>query len=305
MKQHFFLIIAVFCSLTLSGCSTKQKPLVLATYTYADNNRLANLSPLSDYLEETLDFSIETKSFPDVNSLIMAIKKEEVDIAFINTFGYLLLALDNKTTIPAVALNVKNEATDNYKTVLLTRKNSELRTLDVLARDTKEFKLSLVNVGSTSGNLVPRLLLSSIGINDPESRFSQVLYAGDHTKSFQKLVDGEVDLAAVGSSEYFKQMENNPNLKDVLHPLWTSDEIPLGPVLLSNKFDTEEKNRITKLLLDLNEIRPDLIEGIKGGWSEAKQSERFIPVDDSYYDSFRKFQGKEADLMQILGRFSQ
>src|SRR5690606_16698637 len=96
----------------------------LATYTYATNNRIANMKLLVEDLELRLQRKVEIKSYPNVASFITAIKSNEVDIALINTLGYLILALDNQHMLPVVNMHIKNEAVDNYKTVLLTNNDS-------------------------------------------------------------------------------------------------------------------------------------------------------------------------------------
>lgn len=306
MKRQliYFFGFLLFIS-SILGCSKREEVLVVATYTYSTNNRIANLQPFSDYLSQELNREVETKSYPDVDALIAAVKAQKVDVAFINTFGYLLLALDNEVATPTTALKVKTGASDNYKTILLAKKSLGLESLSSLQEKASGLKISLVNKGSTSGNLVPRLLLSSLGIDKPEDQFDHLSYAGDHTKSFESLISSEVDIAAVGSSEYFKQMEENPELSETIQPIWISEEIPLGPVMIKNTLSKELTEEITQLLLSLDSTSPDVIESIKNGWSEAKQAEKFIPINDSHYDSFRRFENKDADLQSILNKFRQ
>ena len=171
-------------SILLSSCKTN-KPLILATYTYSTNDRIENMRPLSEALKVSLNRQVLLKSFPDVASFIEGIKSNEVDIALINTLGYLQLALDNQHMIPVANLKIRENALDNYKTVLLTNQD----TLDVQNLNEYASLLSMMFVaeGSTSGNLVPRLFLSSIGISEPESQFLNASYGGNHTSTFEKL----------------------------------------------------------------------------------------------------------------------
>ncbi len=287
----------------LSSCQT-QEPLVLATYTYADNTRVANLQPLSDNYSAILGRSVETVSYPDVMSLMDGIKKGEVDIAFINSFGYLLLEPENHGMRPVAALNVGKDVKDNYKTVLLASRASGIKTLDTLKKNAHALRLMLVNQGSTSGNLVPRLFLSALDLRTPESQFKSVRYGGNHTATFEKLLRGETDLCALGSNEYFKQVQNDATIPDRTHMLWISSEIPLGPVLVKESLSESEKEKITQVLLNLHQSDPNILDSIKRGWSEAQGSERFVPFAESHYDNFRNFNGNPADLTNILKFFN-
>ncbi|NER15051.1 PhnD/SsuA/transferrin family substrate-binding protein [Leptobacterium flavescens] len=299
-KAKIIFLIAILIGLT--SCKSDKKPLTLATYTYATNNRIDNLKPLSVELENLLNQPVDVKSYPDVTSFIEGIKSDEVDIALINTLGYLLLSLDNKNMEPIVTLKVKQDAVDNYKTVLLTNSDN-ITDLNGLKEHADSLSMMFVTEGSTSGNLVPRLLLSSIGIKSPTKQFKEVSYGGNHTSTFNKLTAGEADICAIGSNEYFKQIQADSTLLNKTRLLWISKEIPLGPVLINNKLTEADREKISDLFLSLHEKNPEALQSIKDGWSEAKQAEKFYPITDSYYDNFRRLNGNNTDLSDILNMF--
>ncbi len=300
-KTLAFSFIAVLVLMISCG---KPKPLRLATYTYATNDRMANLEPLAAMLEARLERPVAIKSYPDVASFISGIRSNEVDIALINTLGYLLLSLDNDHMEPVATLHVKDDAKDNYKTVLLTNQEG-IRNLDDLRQYQSELAVQFVAEGSTSGNLVPRLLLSSMGIKSPDTQFRSVTYGGNHTSTFERLVSGESQVCAIGSNEYFQQITTDPSLLSSIDLLWISDEIPLGPVLLNKALIAQDQELITNLLLQLHVDRKDVLESIKDGWSEAKQAHRYYAITDDYYDDFRKVNGNSTDLADILQLFKK
>lgn len=311
MQKRFLfskMLRAILLSFTvlLSGCKTAnengKKTLVLATYTYSTNNRIANLKPLAKVLERQLNKSIGIVSYPDVPSFINAIDSNQVDIGFINTLGYLVLSLDNKNMIPAATLHVKENAKDNYKTVLLG-KAGIADNMDSILKKSEELKISFVAPGSTSGNLIPRLFLSSVGIQFPEKQFKQVDYAGNHQVAIDNLVTGKTDVCAVGSNAYHKKIEIDSTLQKSTSVLWISNEIPLGPVLLNKEIPAPERLEIAHILSSLHEIDPEALEAFKAGWSEANQTEYFMPINDTYYQEFRELNGNQEALRKTLGFF--
>ncbi len=304
IKRMFcFLYLAVV--MVISGCqNTKSKDtFVVATYTYHTNNRISNLKPLSFALEKILDRPVQLKSYPDVPSFMQGIQNEEVDLAFINTLGYLLLSQDSMEMTPIAALKVRPNAIDNYKTVLLSR-NKGINSLEALEKNSENLSISLVAEGSTSGNLVPRLLLSSLGIKSPEKRFKKFEYGGNHTSTLSNLLEGNTDVCAVGSNEYHEWIKRDSTQLDSISVLWVSKEIPLGPALLHNRLDDSDRKKVTDFLLELHISNPDAVESFKQGWSEASQTERFHPITDEYYDNFREVEGKSANLSSVLNFFS-
>lgn len=292
----------VLLSVCVLSCQQPKQPIRLATYTYATNNRINNLTPFAKALEAEMERPVEIQSFPDVESFVAGIKSDQVDVGFINTLGYLILALDNEYMEPVATLKVKEDAVDNYKTVLLTNAES-VTDLASISANANSLSMMFVAPGSTSGNLVPRLMLSSIGIKNPEESFNKVAYGGNHTSTFDLLKEGITDLCAIGSNEYYKQIAADTSLVSSTSLLWISEEIPLGPILLNKRFSAADRARIISLVLKLHETDPLALASIKEGWSEAKQAEKFHAITDKYYDNFRLVNGNRTDLSNILKQF--
>ncbi|MDW3193982.1 MAG: PhnD/SsuA/transferrin family substrate-binding protein [Cytophagales bacterium] len=294
----------VLLSVCILSCQKAKQPIRIATYTYATNNRINNLTHFAKALEAEMKRPVEVQSYPDVASFIEGIKSDQVDVGFINTLGYLLLARDNEYMDPIATLKVKEDAVDNYKTVLLTN-NERVTDLEAISANANTLSMMFVAPGSTSGNLVPRLMLSAIGIKQPEATFSKVAYGGNHTSTFDLLKEGVTDLCAIGSNEYYKQIAADSSLGASTQLLWISEEIPLGPVLLNKRFSSSDRTRMTALILKLHEADPQALASIKDGWSEAKQAEKFHAITDKYYDNFRMVNGNRTDLSNILKQFVQ
>jgi len=299
MKTIFIGLFFLFCFFT-----AKAQPLVLATYQYADNDRIANIRPLADHIARQTGKTVEVKSFPSVHAFIEGIQNSEVDIALINTFGYLLLeASSKKSPMQAcAALKVREGAQDNYKTAIVASQRVKIDTLAELRSVAKRCRLMLVSPGSTSGNLVPRLVLSSVGIKNPEKAFRTLSYGNNHKATLDSLVQGKADIAAFGSSEYSNLVRTGNAQKIKL--LWISPEIPLGPVLIHDRIDPELRESITGLLLRLDQTDSDALEAVKRGWSEAKHAERYIAIDSTWYDPFKAQLGSRKSMTKILKQFS-
>lgn len=302
IKRISIALFLTFSILTIGCKPSEQQPIRLATYTYATNDRIENMRLLAVELGRNLKRNVQMKSYPDVEAFIVGIKSNEVDIALINTLGYLILASDNEHMLPIANLHIKKDAVDNYKTVLLTN-NDSIHGHTAIKNRAGALKMMFVKEGSTSGNLVPRLFLSSIDIPSPETHFKEVKYGGNHTSTFEKLVIGETDLCAIGSNEYYKQIQADSTLSHKVKVLWISDEIPLGPVLLNKTFSPKERDIISDVFLDLHMENTEAFESLKSGWSEAKQADKFQLISDEYYNSFREVNGNRTSLNNILKMF--
>lgn len=214
----------------------------------------------------------------------------------------LLQESDHHMAISA-ALEVPADAKDNYKTAIVVPSTSKITSFAAIEQLAKDLNLKLVSEGSTSGNLVPRLSLTKIGINDAERHFGSVSYGKIHKLTIEAVADGKADLAAMGSAEYFSFIAKEEN-KDKIRLLLMSPEIPLGPVLLNKKLPLNLGNKITSILLALHEKHPKELASVQEGWTEAHQAEKYIKIDSSYYNRFKKELGKETDLIKIIKQFA-
>ena len=293
--------LLLFTALLVTAITTAQT-LRLAVYQYADNPRIKNLQPLADHLQKTLGVQTTVKSYPTVHAFIQGIQNGETDLAFINTFGYLLLEAGRRQypMIPVLALTVPN-AQDNYKTAFLSRKGSSFNTIDDLAAHAKDIRLALVAEGSTSGNLVPRMVLTKWGVTNAEKAFQSLFYAGTHAKAVEALLSGRADVAAMGSSEYTRLTKDG---KDSLKLIWLSSEIPLGPVLLNKSLDPSLQKGIIATLLRIHQTAPPSLEALKAAWSEAKQATHFVRIKKDHYTPFLKQFGSSKEITPILKQFA-
>lgn len=302
MKKTALLLVLIFAVF-----NTYAQQLRIATYQYADNNRIANIQPFAAYLKTVYHIDAAVKSYPTVHAFIDAIRNDEADIALINTFGYFLLQSSGKPypMYPLLALEVSENAKDNYKTAFLVSPSSPIKSLRDIRKAAGRTKLALVAKGSTSGNMLPRLALSYAGVPDAEQAFAAVSYAGTHAKAIDAILEENADLATMGLTEYQRYLAKDPSYAKKLRLIWTSPEIPLGPVLFNKKISAEQVQTIKKAFLELQDSNPAALDSIKAGWSEAKQAVKYIGITDSFYDPFRKVLGNQADLERILKQFAE
>lgn len=297
--------LLLFATLSLLSICRGQV-IRIATYQYASNNRIGNLQPFANYLHDSLGYSVEVNSYPTVHALLQGIRSSEIDIAFLNTFGYLLLQATGTPypMRPVAALQVPASAVDNYKSTLVARKQTGIQQLEDLPQKASTLRLALVNIGSTSGNLMPRMAIMKAGIDSVEAGFASVSYALSHANALHWLTENKADIAGMGFTEWQKLQQTDSLGVASLCNIWVSPEIPLGPVLFSNRFGTAIGGELLGALLTLHQKNPTALESIKAGWSEAKQATHFAAIQPNYYNLFMLSLGNEKNLESILTRFA-
>lgn len=302
MKQFIGLLL-----LLISGnLYAQQDTLVVATYQYSTNTRTANLQPLANVLQQRLGSPIKVVSYPSVQHLIDGLSRQEADIVFISTMGYLLYDQQpQQKYIPAVSLQFPPDTgNDHYKSCIIARHDFSGHDIRSLQTVQEKSIFAFVNKGSTSGNLVPRLALSGAGIPDPDTHFSEIVYTGNHKAALEGVINKQYNFAAFGKEEYATLRKENPAAIAAVKVLWSSAEIPLGPVLLRAAIKPKNKQQIIQALLQLHEQQPAAFNAVKAGWTEAKYATAFKPVTRAAYYQFLNVQSNPQAIKEILEKFS-
>lgn len=304
MFKRIFLLTIILSETFLLGAQnslSNSKTIVVATYQYGDNPRIKNIEPFSIHFGEVADIKTVVKSYPTVHLLLQAMNKGEVDIAFMNTFGYLMLREQNSNYEISAALHLPDSAASVYKSIIATQKENRTRSLQDAVDRAGDNVLIFVSPGSTSGNLVPRLKLASMMPDDPEPFFLEVQYAQRHDVAVQNMLKEKYSVAAFGSEEFYKLGADTLKVRK----LWESPPIQLGPVVVKKDLPENIKNDLKKALLDLHEQNSPALESVKAGWTEAKPADKYIVIEDAYYESLINLAGNRERAMKIIRRFAR
>jgi phosphonate transport system substrate-binding protein len=300
-----FVILSAF--IALAGHSHAQnsfsnsQTLVVATYQYADNPRIKNIEPFATHLNEVADIKTIVKSYPTVHALLEAMQKGEADIVFMNTFGYLMLREQTSAYEISAALHLPDEVASVYQSVIVSPKANNITSLRTAVDRAGDNLLIFVSPGSTSGNLVPRLKLASMMPDDPEKFFMELQYAQRHDVALQQALTETYAIASCGSDEYYKLGADTAKF-DLL---WMSDPIPLGPVVVKKELSENLKISIKNALLQLHTENISALESIKAGWTEARPADKFVVIDDLYYQSLINLAGNRERAMLIIKKFAR
>lgn len=284
-KVCLFLFLVNFSLTRWVNSGTGQK-IILATYTYDTKDRVENLLPFAKLLEVKLEerYEIITRSFATVDDLISAMVKDEVDIVFISTAGFLSYVNQGDGFDIAGALVVDQALESTYKSVIAASKKSGITNWEDVKGKSNELKISLVSENSTSGYLFPNMHLKQLGLTPLKEKFGLVEFTGNHKKSLESILTGDSDLAAFGEND----LNGLSNKNDLINILWVSASIPLGPVLVRKGLDKSISNEVEQNLLNLHHSYPAVLESINGGWIEAQNASYFKKVTKDYYIDFLK-----------------
>ena len=234
------------------------------------------IQKLDEYLEKKLQIPVEIKLTKDYDTTVDFLVTGKVEMAYLGPFTYIKAKQKNPNLEPIVAHIEKSTGRPWYNSVIVTRKNLGINTLqDLIGK-----RFSFVNKSSTSGFLVPYSHFKKLGIV-PEKYFSAVEYAGGHDKNALALEAEKVDAIAIEKPTYI-DLENQGLLsKDKYKIIWQSDPIPNPPIVISTQLPIEFKTALQKVLINA----PEGLVGIGG-----IESAGYTLVSDEDYEPIRKLQ---------------
>jgi phosphonate transport system substrate-binding protein len=296
----FRILVFILIAGNLFGQSRKE--IIIATYQYTENTRTKNIQPFADHFSALTKKKTKVVSYPTVHKLIEAMKKSEVDIVFINTFGFLLYRDQSTSFSIAANLKIPDQDASTYQSVIVSSDSSDITDFETLLAKAKQLSLLLVNPGSTSGNLVPRLKFAELGI-ESDSAFNSVSYSNNHALTLEQVANNKSDIGAFGSEEYYKAIKKDSTITKKVNVIWQSSPIPLGPVMYRKDLPSEDVAFLLKILLQLHQQNPQALEQIKAGWTEAKNATHFQIIDDRYYYQVLNLNSKSS--IELIRKFVQ
>ena len=164
-----------------------------------------------------------------------------------------------------------------YRGVLVTKKGSKFTTIKSL----KGAVLGLTDPGSTSGNLMPRVVFADTVGMDLDKYFGKVVYTGSHELSTVAVYQGKVDGAFVATHRFDNVVNKGEVKLSDFNVLWKSDPIPQDPFVYRNTLCDDIKKNIENTFLTLKD-QP----GAKKFLDNVK-SNRFVRMTSSDYDIIR------------------
>lgn len=280
------LILLLLIMLFASGCTQDKKtnPLRLALVPAEDIEALVNaFGPIKEYLEKAIGREIEMFRATDYTAVIEGMRAGKVDIAYFGPFSYVLAA----ERANAQAIVAGGDAAGNlgvYHSVLITHKKSGLKNIEDVKARVNELTFSFVDPASTSGHLIPRGFMESIGISVDE-HFKEIIFAGGHDASVLAVKAGKVDLGATWEGPLQRARDKGLITEEGVFVIWKSDGIPSSPIAVRGDMDSQLIQKLQQAFLNMDEKAPAAMKVWEKMW---EGNEHYVAVTSDDYEFIRQ-----------------
>ncbi|MDR6738962.1 phosphonate transport system substrate-binding protein [Herbaspirillum sp. 1173] len=255
-RSFFTLCLGALASVLLAGPAAAVPPLTVGLIPAEDSQAmLENSKAVIDSLQQQLGMPVKPFIATDYNGIIEALRSRKLDVAYLGPFSYVLASSVANVEAFAVA-ETKKSGRSFYKSLIITRKESGLQSLEQLKGRTMAF----VDPSSASGHLFPSAGLQKLNI-DPNKYFSRVIFSGSHDASI---------LAAAVAKGVVQQSE--------LNVVWTSPDIPESPMVWRKDLDPALKQKIAAAFANIKDVK----------WGDQGVLNGFVPTTDGAYDVVRE-----------------
>lgn len=232
-----------------------------------DNPRISyeRYQPLIDYLSRQTGGKIELRLETSYKDVVNSLGQGRTSFALLGALTY-LDAVQRYNASPIVrSKTARGEVF--FRSVIVTSIDGSIKELSELV----DKKFAFAALWSTSGNLIPRYMLAWSGIH--LDNLSDYRHFNSHASVAKKIIRNEFAAGAIRLSMAEQYLQYG------LKIIATSDPIPTGPVVVSNKTPHNIRQKIEKALLGMSENREGcevlkkLDPELQGGFVEASDAD--------------------------------
>jgi phosphonate transport system substrate-binding protein len=239
------LLIAVTLSAAPLGAQTQKLRFGVGPLQPTPAETKRAFEPFFADLARKLNREYDLVATTDWAGISVALANEQVDLAWMGPWGYVLANNDSGVTAIATA---KYDGKPIYHAIVVCKPGSGIKTWP---QDGKGRRVSFADVGSTSGWLIPTAWFRTKGIN-PKDYF-QYSDGATHAANEIAVASGQVDCATDFDRNRNAMIESGKLEKAATEIVWQSDPLPNDAIAVRHGFDPTLARRVQELVVGLSE----------------------------------------------------
>lgn len=237
--------------------------------------------PVTDRMAKLTGKKIQFFMPTSYASVVEGMLSKFIHVAVMGPYSY-VIANEKDKNIEVFATYAKRkghmqEEGPGYRAALITKKGTKFTTIESLKGST----LALADPGSTSGNLMPRVVFGKTIGMDLDKYFGKVIYSGSHENSTVAVMNGKVDAAFVATHRFDNVVNKKEASLDAVNILWKSAPIPQDPFVYRSELCEPIKKAIRETFMGLSN------EASAKAFLKNVKSEKFVAMSSKDYDIIR------------------
>ncbi|RLC70628.1 MAG: phosphate/phosphite/phosphonate ABC transporter substrate-binding protein [Chloroflexi bacterium] len=281
-KWSVLLIVALLATMVLTGCpkkeaalGTEENPIILSFVPSGDTpDIIESAEEIANLLSEKTGYVIKGNVATSYSAVIEAMCTGKAHMGTLATFAYILA--NEKCGVDCALVSVRY-GSPYYRGQIIAGADTGITKLE----DLKGKTMCWVDAASTSGYIIPRVMLKAAGV-DPDTDLAQQTEVGSHDGVALAVYKGDCDAGATYIDVRDRVENEYPDIKEKTVVIAESPEIPNDGLQFIKDFPPDMREKIVKAFLEIMETD----EGVEAmgkayGWAGV------VEKDDSFYDPFR------------------
>ncbi|WP_416150398.1 phosphate/phosphite/phosphonate ABC transporter substrate-binding protein [Salipaludibacillus sp. HK11] len=232
-----------------SGDEEEIDTLVMGFIPSQDAGEIATTAePLEEFLSDELGIEVQAEVMVDFSGLIEAMRTQQVDIGFLNPFGF--VQAEDRADVEVILKSIRH-GDDFYVAQYTVPADSHIESIEDLAEE-EGLVWAYPDVLSTSGYLFPAKQLMDMGVENLDNHF-EGLSVGGHDNAIMQLIDGQADFATTFDDARDALADEFPDVYDELRVIGYTDAIPNDTISVRSELPDSLKQEITDAFMSLND----------------------------------------------------
>ena len=276
MRKLLLIATAVACLVLGPQARAEEVKLNMVFVPASEKGDDKDYVNLIKIIEKLTGYQIKPITVVDYNAAVEAMRAERAHIGWFGGKAYIMAS--KIADAEAFAAGIRKGDTDaSYFAYFVVPTDSPLHAFE----EVKGKSLALNSIGSTSGDLIPQVELSKIGLSTTnKGDFKQVFYAGSHDACLLAVLNKHTDVCGMSSRNFDARLADGTFKREQVRIIHRSDPVPPPPLAYSRKLPQEVRDNIKAATLEAHK------HGRIGGY--GGEMERYVEVKDSDYDMLRK-----------------
>ncbi len=268
-------VLAVACKPAKPPLGTKDNPIVVAFVPSAEAEEvIASAEDFMKLLSEKTGYAFKATVPTSYSAAIEAMCTGKAHMGTLATFAYILAHEKCGVDVALVAVRY---GSPYYTGQIIAGADTGIKSI----ADLKGKTMCWVDAASTSGYIIPRIMLKAAGV-DPDADLGQQIEVGSHDGVALAVYKGDCDAGATYVDARERIEDEFPDVKEKTVVIATSPPIPNDGLQFIKDFPPDMREKIVKAFLEIMQTE----EG-KEAMGKAYGWQAVVEKDDSFYDEFR------------------
>lgn len=234
--------------------------------------------PLLADMSQAIGVPVTAYSVVSYEELDRAIKRDEVDMAFLSA----KIALDAvmQRRMKVVAQIARRPGMPTHRAVLLTRRTGAPNTLEAVLAEPERWRLARGDSRSVTGFLIPQSQLFLPRKIQMETQFRGEI-VGNHQATALAVANGDADVATNNTTDFERFREQFPVEAARLHVVWESEPPPGAQMVVRRDYPLAFQARLQAFLIGYGQGKGPRADAEREVLKTLRAAHGYAPADDS------------------------